>query len=106
MQAGTTRATKSGFAADVQKKILGKYDEGQAQEALEWIAVVTGEQFNTSGDMENVYTTLKDGQLLCRLANIIQPGIVKKIQTSAMAFKCMENINSFLSAATTFGVPS
>lgn len=36
----------------------------------------------------------------------MQPGIVKRVQESKMAFKCMENINSFLEAAKTFGVPS
>lgn len=106
MQAGTTRATKSGFAAEAQKKIMGKYDENQASEALDWISQVTGEPLDTSGDMDNLWNILKDGQLLCRLANTLQAGTVKKIQTSQMAFKCMENINSFLSAAVAFGVPS
>ena len=36
----------------------------------------------------------------------MQPGIIKRVQESKMAFKCMENINSFLEAAKTFGVPS
>ena len=36
----------------------------------------------------------------------MQPGSVKKVQESKMAFKCMENINSFLEAARNMGVPS
>lgn len=36
----------------------------------------------------------------------MQSGSVKKIQESKMAFKCMENINSFLEAARNMGVPS
>jgi hypothetical protein len=43
---------------------------------------------------------------LSRLANKFKPGIVKRINTSTMAFKCMENINNFLAAATEVGVPS
>lgn len=41
-----------------------------------------------------------------RLANSLEAGSVKRVQTSKMAFKCMENINSFLEAAKKFGVPN
>lgn len=41
-----------------------------------------------------------------RLVNNIQPSMVKKINESKMAFKCMENINAFLEAAKTLGVPA
>jgi len=101
-----TRATKSGFAAEAQRKILSKYNEDHAREALEWIQAVTGENINTSGDMDNFHEILKDGTLLCRLVNELKPGSVKKINASAMAFKCMENINNFLTTATTLGVPT
>jgi len=101
-----TRATKSGFAAEAQRKIMSKYNDEHASEVLEWIKVITGESFNTSGDPDNFYEVLKDGTVLCKLVNEIQAGSVKKINTSAMAFKCMENINNFLAAALTLGVPS
>lgn len=41
-----------------------------------------------------------------RLVNNIKPGIVKKVNQNAMAFKCMENINAFLEAARELGVPA
>ncbi|KAF0298608.1 Myophilin [Amphibalanus amphitrite] len=100
------RATKSGFAAEAQKKILSKYSPELASETLEWIAQLTGESINTSGDTANFWETLKDGILLCNLVNQIQAGSVKKVQQSKMAFKCMENINSFLAAAKNLGVTS
>merc|ERR1712179_660266 len=102
----SVRAPKSGFAAQAQAKINSKYSESHAQEVLEWIRELTGEPDNVSGDPENVYEHLRDGTLLCKLANEIQPGTVKKVQQSKMAFKCMENINMFLEAAKTFGVPN
>lgn len=65
-----------------------------AQECLEWIKEITGEDISTSGDMENFFEVLKDGTLLCRLVNCLQAGSVKRINESKMAFKCMENITS------------
>lgn len=99
------RAPKSGFAAEAQRKINSKYSEELAAECLEWIKDVTGEPINTSGEMDNFYEVLKDGVTLCNLANAIESGSVKKINTSKMAFKCMENISAFLECAKKFGVP-
>jgi hypothetical protein len=101
-----TRATKSGLAAESQMKINSKYDESHAQQVLEWIAHITGDNISTSGEMDNLFETLKDGTLLCKLVNQFKDGIVKKVNTSTMAFKCMENINNFLKAATELGVPT
>ncbi|XP_025414883.1 myophilin [Sipha flava] len=100
------RATKSGFAAEAQRKINSKYSEELAQECLEWVSSVTGLQLNTSGDPDNFFEVLKDGQVLCQLVNTLIPGSVKKVNTSTMAFKCMENINNFLAVAINIGVPS
>lgn len=100
------RAAKSGFAAEAQRKINSKYSEELAQESLEWIRSITGEPNDCNGDMDNFFEVLKDGTLLCKLVNKIQPGSVKKINESQMAFRCMENINAFLVAAKNLGVPS
>jgi len=101
-----SRATKSGFAAEAQRKIMSKYNEEHAHEVLDWIKQITNENIDTSGDMDNFYEVLKDGTLLCKLVNDLKADSVKKINTSTMAFKCMENINNFLAAVTTLGVPS
>lgn len=101
-----TRATKSGLAAEAQRRVNAKYSEELAQESLEWIRLITEDDINTAGDMDNFYEVLKDGTLLCKLVNTIKPGMVKKINTSMMAFKCMENINAFLDSAKTLGVPA
>ncbi|CAG0917208.1 unnamed protein product [Notodromas monacha] len=88
------------------RKIMAKYDEYLASECLEWVKCVTNENFSTSGDPENFHAVLKDGQVLCRLANFLKPGSVKKINNTTMAFKCMENIGAFLQVAAGCGVPS
>jgi hypothetical protein len=100
-----TRATKSGFAAEAQAKILSKYNVQHAHEVLEWIAEITNKSINTSGEMDNFYDVLKDGTLLCELVNELKPNSVPKINTSTMAFKCMENIDKFLAASKSMGVP-
>ncbi|XP_045597510.1 myophilin [Procambarus clarkii] len=101
-----SRATKSGLAAEAQSKVEAKYNEDQAAECLEWIATITGQDFDKSGAADNFYEVLKDGQLLCEVINALKPGQIKKIQKSSMAFKCMENINQFVDGAKACGVPS
>lgn len=102
----TNRATKSGFAAEAQRKINSKYSDELAAECLEWIRECTGEPINTSGDMENFFEVLKDGVILCKLVNGLQAGSVKRVNESKMAFKCMENITNFLEVAKNMGVPA
>lgn len=78
-----------------------------AAECLEWVKEITGEPINTNGDMDNFFEVLKDGVILCKLVNAIKPGSVKKINESKMAFKCMENINTFVDVCIkTFNVPN
>lgn len=103
---GGYRASKSGLAAEAHSKIMAKYDEYLAQECLEWIKAVLNENINTSGNPDNFHELLKDGQMLCRLANALKPGSVKKVNNTTMAFKCMENIGAFLNVAAQCGVPS
>ena len=48
---------------------------------------------------------LKDGTVLCSLANAIQPGIVEKVHpSSAPMFKQMENVTKFIRACRSLGV--
>jgi len=101
------RASKSGLAAEAHNKLQRKYDDARAEEVLQWINSVLGEgTINTSGKAEDFWETLKDGVVLCNLANALQPGSIKKIEQTKMPFKCMENINNFTRAATAMGVPT
>lgn len=65
------------------------YDHESEQQAKEWIESVTGEKFTSASFQESI----KDGVLLCKLANKVCPGSNIKIQTSKMPFKQVLTIN-------------
>ncbi|XP_063626243.1 muscle-specific protein 20 [Cydia splendana] len=73
----------------------------QEQEVLNWIQAVIGEPL-PAGDYEDV---LKNGIVLCKLANKLLPGSVKKIQEKGTNFQLMENIQRFQAAIKKYGVP-
>ncbi|XP_070562880.1 calponin-3-like isoform X3 [Ptychodera flava] len=101
------RGRSFGLSAELKAKQRAKYDIEREREARQWIEACTGHPLAEQelGE-DHFHKSLKDGIELCRLANILQPGSVKKVNESKMAFKQMENINSFLQAATAYGVPS
>lgn len=92
-----SRATKSGLAAEAHEKIRSKFNPETASDLLMWINKTSGQNLQTDGELNDFVATLKDGVALCKLANALQPGSIKKINESTMAFKQMENINNFLS---------
>lgn len=69
-------------------------------EAQQWIEEMTGCSFpSTFAD------SLKDGVILCKLANVIKPGSVPKFNNPAtMPFRKMENITSFIKVARSTGM--
>ena len=71
-------------------------------EALAWIEEVTGRK----RDGAPIEEWLHDGTILCELINAIKPGSIRKILTSPMPFKQMENINAYTEACKKVGVPS
>lgn len=73
----------------------------QEKEVLDWIFEVLGEK-TPSGDYENI---LKDGIVLCKLANKMVPGSVKKIQERGTNFQLMENIQRFQAFLKKYGLP-
>jgi len=76
-------------------------NEQQEAEVLEWISDVLGEKL-PSQPFEDV---LKNGVVLCRLMNKIQPNSIKRIKESGTAFQLMENIQAFQAAIKKYGVP-
>lgn len=89
-----------GLDAELYLKKQAKLDPQQEKVAKEWIEAATGEKFPSASFAES----LKDGALLCKLMNTLNPGSIKSVNQSKMPFKQMENINSFLAAAEKYGV--
>ena len=88
-----------GLDAELEKKRLEKYDPAAEKYVVDWISEKTGHQPDAPfGDW------LHDGTVLCDLANALKPNSVKKIATSRLAFKQMENISLFLKATRALGV--
>lgn len=97
----SSRGAAYGLSAQVANKIAGKRDPALEAEVLAWIEAVLGEKL-PAGSFEDV---LKDGIILCKLAEKLMPGSVPKINTSGGQFKFMENINHFQTACRRYGVP-
>ena len=93
-----------GLDAALARKMAAKYDLGLQAEVCDWVAGL-GVAVDGSS-MDTFMTSLKDGVLLCQLVNKIRPGMVKKVNKMKMPFMQMENIASFLTAATAIGVGS
>jgi len=90
-----------GMDRELKQKLEAKYDTNLEQQVTNWIEAVSGEK---KGD-QGVEEWLKDGRVLCALANAIRPGVIKKIHASGLAFKQMENITFFTDVAREAGVP-
>lgn len=74
----------------------------QKTEILDWIEAVVGTKISRDEPFEKV---LKDGIILCNLANKLNPGSVKRINKKGSAFVLMENHAAYQKAVKDYGVP-
>merc|ERR1711865_343022 len=68
-------------------------------EAIAYVEQVTGKSY--PGDL---WEWLKDGHVLCEMANKIKPGIIPKVGRAGMPFREMENIDMYNNACRSLGV--
>ncbi|KAE8588591.1 hypothetical protein XENTR_v10022626 [Xenopus tropicalis] len=97
-----------GLSREVQQKIDQKYDNDLETILVQWIKAQCGTHagsFDGQGKSA-VQVWLKDGTVLSHLINSLAPGSIAKVQTSAMAFKQMEQISQFLKACERYGIPA
>ncbi|CAF1138889.1 unnamed protein product [Didymodactylos carnosus] len=85
---------------EVLVKKASKRDPEIEKKTQEWIEAVTGEKF-ADGSYEDA---LRDGILLCKLMNTLQPGSIPKIHTTGGPMKLRENIGLFQEAARKYGL--
>ncbi|XP_043936897.1 transgelin [Protopterus annectens] len=97
-----------GLSREVQSKIEKKYDNELESRLVDWIIAQCGAQVGRPAEGRLAFQLwLKDGTILCQLINSLHsPGSqpIKKIQSSTMAFKQMEQVSQFLKAAEEYGV--
>ena len=60
--------------------------------------------FNGIEGEEAVHQVLKDGIILCKLINELNPRSIGKVSTMKQPFLMMENISTFLDACVSYGV--
>lgn len=75
-------------------------EEGLDISVTEWVE----EMSRTQRGEQSICEWLKDGKILCGIANRIQANVIPKVNKKGMPFKEMENISAFTKACRTFGM--
>ncbi|GMF16214.1 unnamed protein product [Phytophthora lilii] len=89
-----------GLDAELARRAAERYDYDMENEARAWLESISGLQIG-----DDFGEGLRDGVVLCSVANQIHPGVVKRVETkSKMPFKLMENVSAFLKACRVMGV--
>lgn len=113
-----SRAQKSGFAAEAQKKIDANYSEEEARKCLHWIQVISGcseipaDEASIDASQDGFYDVLHDGIILCKVMDKLIPGCIpwdnKTFQVPKIeAMKIMrerERISMFNKHVVSYGV--
>jgi len=77
-----SRATKSGFAAEAQKKVDANYVPEEAKKSLHWIQLITGapeipaDEASIDASPDNFHEILHDGMILCKVMDKLVPGTI------------------------------
>lgn len=101
-----------GLSRECQLKSQAKFNLDRAMAALDWIERILERQFNPPKpeegfrDQIDIAAVLKDGVALCGLINVLEPGLIKKVNTMSAPFKQRENVEMFLKGCEAYGLKS
>lgn len=70
---------------------------------LNWMEAVIEEPIDRE---QTPHKVLKDGVIICKVMNKLEPGCIKKIITKGQNFQLMENHNGIIRSMKNFGVPA
>ncbi|CAD7671416.1 unnamed protein product [Nyctereutes procyonoides] len=87
------------LSAEVENRLLSKYDPQKEAELRSWIEGLTG--LSIRPDFQK---GLKDGVILCTLMSKLQPGSVLKINRSLQNWHQLENLPTFIKAMVSYGM--
>lgn len=80
---------------------LGSAADGLEDEVVEWIEAITHDKRGNRSFLE----WLRDGKVLCRMANIINPGSVPHVNENCTTpWKERENVSAFIKATRAMGL--
>jgi len=74
----SNRPTGFGLSRELAEKNAAKYSQDDEVEIVEWVCAVTGVAAPAESGPAGFQVFLKDGQVLCQLANCLKPGICRK----------------------------
>ena len=96
------RGNGYGLDADLAKKRLEALGALPEDEAIAYVEATTG---ISKPEGTTMGSWLRNGEVLCELANALSPGSVKTIERDCSPFKQMENISNFIKVARGLGCP-
>jgi len=107
----TNRPTGYGLSRELAEKNAAKYSVDDEIEILEWVCAIINEPKPEETGPASFQKFLKDGQVLCKLYEALNPGVCRKphdtSKTKLAALrqnKENENISFFLQACEKYGL--
>jgi len=90
-----------GMDLEIQQKLESRFAEDFEMEdaVLDWIELLTGDE------VDDLYISLRSGEVLCQLLNVIYPGTIAKYNKKNIPALHRENIQKYLQACEKLGIP-